>query len=242
MRLAFVPLYLLVMVAAGTFGYFGYDYFLSTREYVPYVERGLASVTVKLAAVDEYESGILIPLTIELKEGSGKIFADIDDVSFIYDTQDSMRLAVSEAERITGYELTDVDVVFSLETEAGIVGGPSAGAAMTVAAAAAILNKDLRDDVVITGAIAPGGALIEVGAIIEKAQAAKEVGATLFLVPPGESVVSHPVEHCVNESTNGYYYEQCTVIYESVNVSEYVGIDVQEIRYIEDALEIMLVD
>lgn len=238
-----ITAFLIVMILGTIGGYYGYNYFLETREYIKIEEKVFSSVDIHLAAVTEDDVGMLIPMRIEIHQGSGKILVNIDDPSFIIDTQDSMRIAVHEASRVTQYNTAGVDVLFSLDTGVTIVGGPSAGAAMAVATAASLINKNIRQDIIITGTIEDGGKIGPVGGIILKAQAAKAYGATIFLVPDGESVIMQEIEECDTEESFGWEYEHCTVRYESTSVSEVVpGLQVIEVSYIEDALQYMLTE
>ena len=66
--------------------------------------------------------------------------------------------------------------------------GPSAGAALTIATIAALKHDSIRSDVVITGTINADGTIGQIGGVLEKAQAAKDIGAKLFLVPVGQGV------------------------------------------------------
>ena len=233
--------FVVIILVSIVVGFYAYDYFLESREYIRLEERVFSSVDIHLAAVTETDEGMLIPLRVEIREGTGKILINIDDPSFILDTQDSMRTATHEAARITGYNTGTVDVLFSLDTGATIIGGPSAGAAMAVAATASLINKKIRSDVIITGTIEEGGGIGPVGGIIEKAQAAKEYGATMFLVPQGESVILQEIEECDEEYGMGWDYTHCTVTYKSTHISDIVpGLQVIEVRYLEDALEYML--
>ena len=216
-------------------GYYAFDVFSKKTE-IPQ----LRSATIQLAAVDSEGIGILIPLLIEMKPGTGKILMNIDNPSFIIDTQDSMRIAVKEAARITGYELNTIDILFSIKTEVSVVGGPSAGAAMTAATVSVLSDKPLNKSVAITGTIEEGGTIGQVGAVFEKAKAAKEAGITLFLVPVGQSVVEEPVENCTEKSGHGWKQKQCTITTNIVNISKEIGIEVKEVATINDALNYLL--
>lgn len=200
----------------------------------------LRSTTIQLAAVDADDLGVLIPLVVELKPGSGKILMNIDNPSFITDTQESMRTAVHEAARITSYELTTTDILFSLKSNISLVGGPSAGAAMTIAAVSVIINKQLDESVAITGTIRDGGTIGQVGGIVQKAEAAKKAGILLFLVPPGQSMVDEPTQQCSEESGQGWKQTECTTSTQNINVSVVVGINVQEVSTIDEALRYMM--
>jgi predicted S18 family serine protease len=201
----------------------------------------LKSTAIQLVAVDEEGNGLLIPMKVEVKPGDGKILVNIDNPSFIVDTQESMRIAAKEASRVTGYDLNSVDVLFSLKTNISIVGGPSAGAAMAAAVVSVLTDKKLNNSVIITGTIENNGYVGAVGAIIKKAETAKKAGAELFLVPEGQSVVIEPVEECAEKKGPGWVRRECKIKQESKNVSEIAGVEVKEVITLDDALKYLVV-
>ncbi len=154
--------------------------------------------------------------------------------------QDSIRLAVNEAAEMTNTDLSKYDVVFSVKTNVSVIGGPSAGAAMTIATMALMLNKQIKADVAITGTIMAGGYIGQVGGVQEKATAAKDNGMTLVLVPVGEAVSSEPLENCTQRAGRGYSQKECFITYSSVNISKAVGIPIVEVGTISEALDYIL--
>jgi len=200
------------------------------------------TVKIDLLAVTGAENGgILLPMFISAQEGHGKLYVNIDDPTFIGDTQQSARVAVDEAARFTNVDFSKIDILLSIETVPTLVSGPSAGAAMTVAMAAAVLNKRINQEVAMTGTITKGGEVGPVASILEKAAAAKAAGKRLFLVPEGTSVVRTPVQVCQETVQGGLTTKKCTVNYENTNVASAVGIEVQEIKTIEEAFKKMVI-
>lgn len=202
----------------------------------------MRSAIIQLAAVDNEGTGVLIPLIVELKPGTGKILINIDNPSFITDTQESMRTAVKEASRITSYDISNTDILFSLKTNISVVGGPSAGAAMTLAAISVIADKHLNGSVAITGTIQEGGIIGPIGGVLEKAQAAKKAGIALFLVPKGQSIAEEEVENCTEKAGNGWHHQQCNIETVEKNVTKEAGINVAEVSTIDEALNYILVN
>ncbi len=216
--------------------------FESVPNYVSFAEPKISPIgqqsKINLAAVDNRGNGVVTPLTAEVKPGDGKILINIDKLNYWTDTQQSMQTARAVAERITKTDLKKVDLVYSIKTDnATLVGGPSAGAALTVATIAAVQNKTLRENVMITGTIEEDGSVGKVGGIIEKAAAAKAMGAKLFLVPRGEGtqVYTKPEEKC----SEGIGFLICETNYKRIEVSvgESIGIEIEEVATIEDALK-----
>lgn len=191
-----------------------------------------------LPAVDREGNGVITSLKVETRPGTGKVLTNIDKLLFWVDTQYSIQIAKSVAENVTGIDADEYDLTYTIESEeATLVGGPSAGASLAVATIAVLENKTLKKDVMMTGTINPDGTIGQVGAVLEKARAAKDVGATLFLVPLGESeqIFLKPEEKCVKRA--GFIFCETTYKQITVNIGEDVGISVIEVETISDALK-----
>jgi PDZ domain-containing protein len=82
-----------------------------------------------------------------------------------------------------------VTLPFEVNITTTDIGGPSAGLAFTLALLDDLSPGNLtgRGRVVATGTIAEDGSVGAIGALRQKAVAARDAGATLFLVPTGQS-------------------------------------------------------
>jgi predicted S18 family serine protease len=147
----------------------------------------LSLAVVMIPALDEDDNGITTTMSVQAFPGSGRILTNIDELLFWVDTQNSIRRATQVAENVTGVNFSTYDVVYTIQANASVIGGPSAGAAITVATMAALTNRSINNSVMITGAVNHDGTIGPVGAILQKALAAKEAGASLFLVPMTQS-------------------------------------------------------
>lgn len=193
--------------------------------------------TIYLAAVDNQGNGLAIPLSVEIRSGDGKVLTNIDKLLFWIDTQHSIRTAKLIATNVSKINTDKYDISYTIETDVTtIVGGPSAGAALTIATIAALENKTLKNNVMITGTINEDGTIGKVGMILEKAKAAKQIGATTFIVPEGEGTQTYykPEEKCIKQP--GFTYCETTYKQETVSIGENAGITVVEVSNIEDAL------
>lgn len=141
-------------------------------------------------AVDENDKGHLIPLEVIIKSGKGNLFLNVANVLVDETLQSSAQTAILVAREVSRKSLSDKDVLINIEApvqeQKVSISGGSAGAAMTLAAMAAIQDKILRNDVLITGTIREDHTIGRIGAPRAKALAAKENGAVLFLVPAGQ--------------------------------------------------------
>ncbi|NIO22415.1 MAG: hypothetical protein GTN38_00115 [Candidatus Aenigmarchaeota archaeon] len=210
--------------------------------YVPYISENASSSSIVVPAVDEEGEGLTTVLSVQIVPGSGKILANIDRLLFWTDTQNSIRTSTKVASNITGINLSDYDVIYTIETEATAVEGPSAGAALTIATIAALKKEKLNPEVMITGAINHDGTIGPVGEILPKAKAAKEAGAKILLVPllHSKEVTYKTKKYCEQIGIS----QICTTenIPTEVSISEEVGIEVAEVRTIEDAMDYFLAE
>jgi uncharacterized protein len=154
---------------------------------------------------------------------------------FWVDTQYSIQVAKAVAENVTKINASNYDLIYSIESNASIIGGPSAGAALTIATIAVLKNEKLKSDVMITGTINEDGTIGEIGGVLEKAKAAKDIGAKLFLVPKGqgEQTFLKPDEKCVKRGS----FTFCETTYQpiTVNIGNDTGISVIEVSNITEA-------
>ena len=209
--------------------------------YVPYtpINGSYANASyssVIIPAVDEEGNGMTTVLTVQIIAGEGRVLANIDKLLFWTDTQNSIRTSSRVASNITGINLSQYDIIYTLDTNATSVEGPSAGTALAVATIAALRQKKLDPQVMITGAINHDGSIGPVSQILPKAKAAKAVGARLLLVPLQQSreIIYESRRYCEQIGPS----QICTTekVPRTVNVSEEVGIEVREIRDVQEAL------
>ncbi len=208
---------------------------------IVYPTNQYAEREINLAAVDTEGNGAAVPLRIEIKHGTGKVLTNIDKLLFWVDTQYSIQTARNVAENVTGVDTTKYDMVYSIESNtSGVVGGPSAGAALTVATIAALENLTIKENVIMTGTIKPDGTIGEVGGVLEKAKAAKDIGAILFIVPSGQSKETNliPTQSC--SEILGFVW--CRTSYEekTINVAQDARISIIEVENINQALDYII--
>lgn len=194
-------------------------------------------ISMYLPAVDADGKGVNTILTIEVTPGTGRTLTDIDNLLFWADTQHSIRIARRVAENITGKRMEDYDIVYTIEANASLIGGPSAGAALAVATIAALEGRKLKDNVMITGSINRDGSIGPVSSVLEKAKAAKEAGVELFLVPLLQSrdVIYETTENCEVFGAS----QICTTETKprKVEVEKESGIEIVEVASVQDAME-----
>lgn len=198
------------------------------------------TITINIPAVDNQGNGVITKLKVQAIEGEGRTLVNVENLLFWIDTQFSIRVAKEVAKNITQLDLSKTDLIYEIETNASVIEGQSAGAALTIATVAALQNKTVNQSVVITGTINPDGKIGAVGAVFAKAKAAKDVGATLFLVPEGQGMQINyrPEQRCEKIGPVTF----CTTEYkpERIDISKDVGVEVKEVSNIQEALKYFL--
>ena len=200
-------------------------------------------IKTKVVAIDNKGGGVTADLITEIRPGSGLVLVNINDLLADINTQYSARVATQVAKNYTGLDLNNVDVIFNLQAKANVIGGQSAGSAMTISVIAALTNKTLRDDVIITGSILEDGSVGDAGSVKEKAKAAKEGGAKLFLIPRGLGSEAHDYKK-IKKCGKIKRYDYCEVVFEEekVSIGNDIGIEVKEVKTIDEALNYFLED
>jgi len=198
------------------------------------------AVVLKLPAVDKNGRGVVALLSVEGKEGEGRTLVDIDGLIFFADTQESIITAKKVASDYTKIDLSKYDLIYRIYAQADSIGGPSAGAALAIATISSLQDLNLKDDVMLTGRILPDGSIGDVSSIAEKALIAKENGAAIFLVPPGQSKekVTEQARNCRQEGAN----EVCEIenVQKERDIGQEVGIRVVEVANVQQAINYFL--
>jgi uncharacterized protein len=193
--------------------------------------------SIAMPALDQDGNGVTTTLDVQIVPGSGKTLTNVDKLFFWTDTQNSIRTAKSVAEQITSQNLDNYDFIYTINANATTIEGPSAGAALTIATIAAIENKTLNSSVMITGTINPDGTIGQVGGIVEKATAARIIGADVFLVPLKQSTETKydSKRYCQKVGLS----QICSLqqVPQTINVAEKAKIEVREVGTVEEAIK-----
>ena len=229
-----LPLVIIILI-----GLFIADYSMSFAESCK-TQRDSYSSYMNIPALDDKGKGTFVRLEVEAINGKGRLLTNIDKIIFWADTQESIQTAKKFAEEFSGIDTSRLDIIYTLSNDnnqTGLVGGPSAGAATTIATIFALRNEEINPKIMITGTINRDGTIGSVGGILEKAVGAKKAGAVLFLVPAGQKMEKEtkPVKSC----ERGDFFEYCRIKYEDffINISQEAGIEIKEVSGIRDALD-----
>ena len=194
-----------------------------------------------IARIGNKEKGVITNLKVIAIPGNGRTLTNIENLLFWVDTQHSIRVAKHVAEKVTGMDLSKIDLIYTIETNASLIEGQSAGAALTIATIAVLENRSINNSVIITGTINENGEIGEVGGIIEKARASKNFGAKLFLVPKGQKILTRYIPEQKCEKIGAITFCKTEYKQQKIDVSKIVGIEVKEIKNIKEALKYFLV-
>jgi len=158
------------------------------------VLRGVSAYNVshiRIVGVSELNGefkGVTANLTVEIHNGTGRVFVETKPLTQV-DTQASARLAKEVACDTINANCSKYDFFYIISSDYEMIGGPSAGAAMTAATIAALQGVEIKKDVFITGTINPSGSIGSVGSILKKAEAAYINGAKEYIIPKGQSMI-----------------------------------------------------
>ncbi len=196
-----------------------------------------------VVAVTSDNKGMIGSVDVEVSPGRGRVLMNTNP--FLEpDTQYSAETAAAVAEQYTHKKLDDRDIIYSFDIDGQVLGGPSAGAAMTIATVAAIEGKQIRDDVAITGTIEDDGSIGAVGGILEKMQVAADNGVKLFLVPQGQTKATTYERVVEQQQRGGFTYQRVRYVPKTIDLNDYakneLGIDVREVSTISEAATYML--
>lgn len=212
--------------------------FMPARPIEEAVEISEYSVVMGIPAVDAENNGVVGTLFTTVKPGTGRILVNVDNILSQIDTQFSSRTAVKAA---TDYMKVDpgmIDVIFTLKVNATIIEGPSAGSAMAASVILALSGSQADSRIMMTGTIEDSGIIGTVGAIDEKARAAKAAGAEIFIVPSGQS--EDTISKRERECTEYGSVTVCNVRYvrEKVSVSGSLNMTIVEAGTIEELMKL----
>ncbi|MCX9083754.1 MAG: hypothetical protein OIN87_03025 [Candidatus Methanoperedens sp.] len=198
------------------------------------LEDGVSIPLVADKLTGDGEEGALLGAQVIVVNGTGHVFVDTNPYTQV-DLQGSARLAAMVASDVLGVDEKTYDFYYIIDISSPIIGGPSAGAALTVATIAAINKWTLKPNVVMTGMINPDESIGPVGGIPYKLEAAASKNYTLFLVPEGQTTVTITKSTSYSKGTQiiiGDSEEEVDV----VELGKKLNVTVKEVSTIQDAI------
>ena len=155
------------------------------------VAQGDDAFHLKLLAVQDDGNGNFTgsdaDLFLELKEGHGRVFLETKPATKV-DTQISTRYAKEIACDHFKLDCNKYDFIYTIKSNSNIIGGPSAGAAISALTTIAVLDLDYDESITITGTINSGGTVGPVGGVKEKLEAASKAGLKKVMIAKGSGL------------------------------------------------------
>ncbi len=208
--------------------------FLVTLNGVYALEDGVSIPLVADRSTDNGDEGVLLTAQVIVTNGTGHVFVDTNPYTQV-DLQGSARLAAMVASDVLGIDERAYDFYYIIDISSPIIGGPSAGGALTVATIAAINNWTLKPGVVMTGMINPDESIGPVGGIPYKLKAAAAKNATLFLIPQGQSTVT--IQNTTSKTNGPFIINQVkTENVDVVLLGKKLNVTVNEVGTIQEAV------
>ena len=130
---------------------------------------------LKLLAVTSETKGVEADLDLRLMPGTGSVFIATSPLTKI-DTQLSTRFAKDIACKFLEKDCSNLDFFYTITSNASIIGGPSAGAAISALTIALLEGYELDESFTITGTINSGGLVGSVGGLKPKIEIASKIG------------------------------------------------------------------
>jgi len=183
------------------------------------------------------QRGSIMNLSVEIEPGKGRVMVQTRPLMGVV-FQSAANTAIAVAGNKTGFELSESDVIFSIDAGDKIseVDGPSAGALMTLLAISAIEKQPIDESLTLTGTISNDGHVGAIGGVVAKAAAAKSRGKTLILIPADNQFITPPTAG--NIATDTFTFAQSAQ--QQVSAKDYIekniGINVTYVDTIDDVI------
>jgi uncharacterized protein len=208
--------------------------FLVSLNGVHALEDGVSIPLVADRSTDGGDEGILLGAQVIVTNGTGHVFVDTNPYTQV-DLQGSARLAAMVASDVLGIDERAYDFYYIIDISSPIIGGPSAGGALTVATIAAINKWTVKPGIVMTGMINPDGSIGPVGGIPYKLEAAAAKNATIFLVPQGQGNVT--IQNTTSRTNGPFIINQVnTETVDLVKLGKKLNVTVKEVGTIQEAV------
>lgn len=207
----------------------------------------IAQRTIPIVAVSNEETGVMGQMNLRLIPGNNDILINTNPFSEP-DVQYAIKTAVVYALSQTSESRRDMDFVFNFSsTRAELIGGESAGAAAAILTIAALEDKEIKGDSVITGTISADGNIGEIGGVLEKAKAVSLAGYRNFLIPQGQGNITYYERQVERQPTDlGFDILRSRYIPRTLDLSqaarEELGLNVVEVANINQALPYFIED
>ncbi len=177
-------LFITAVIALLLFAGFLIGFMKSTRFVVGSKEAHITLLAVREVG-DGYE-GSMADLYLEVRQGKGRVFIDTFPLTKV-DTQISARYARDVACSFLDLDCSYYDFFYTIRSDSGIIGGPSAGAAITALTVSVLDGVKLDPEATVTGTINSGNLIGPVSGVKQKIDAAASEKLTRVMVSRGRT-------------------------------------------------------
>jgi predicted S18 family serine protease len=183
------------------------------------------------------QKGSIMNISVEIAPGKGRVLVQTKPLMGVV-FQDAANTAVAVARNKTGVDLSNSDVIFSIDSGDKIseVDGPSAGALMTLLTISAIDRHPIDQRLTLTGTIDGNGHIGAIGGVIAKATAAKENGKTLFMIPGENQLITPPVPLMAGTGIFSVAQQPQQQVSASDYIEKNIGINITYVNTIDDVI------
>jgi len=157
-------------------------------------------LTLLTVTTDDTMRGGTADLYLDIRPGTGNVYIATFPFTQL-DTQISTRFAKEVACDFTNKDCDNYDFFYTIRADSTIVGGPSAGGAISALTAALLDNQPIKQGVAMTGTINSGGIIGPVAGINEKIRAAEQAGMNTVIIPQWH-ITTNNNTNTTEENTN----------------------------------------
>ena len=136
---------------------------------------------------ENISQGNVIPLILEIREGSGNSYINLDTIEEI-DTQLSIRNSQAAACSLFKLECEKYDFYYTFKSDGLILKGASGSLAIGLLVASSLQKEPLNKNTTLTGTLSFSGLVGHVGSYEEKIDAAKKEGFSKVIIPYGSKI------------------------------------------------------
>ncbi|MFP4403465.1 MAG: S16 family serine protease [Candidatus Woesearchaeota archaeon] len=172
----------------------------------------------------EIEKGGVADLYLKVTKGSGTVYMDAYSLTKL-DTQISIRFAKEIACNYLEIDCNNYDFFYTIQSDSIIIGGPSAGAALTTLTIATLKDLKIDKKTAVTGTINSGGFIGNVGGIQEKIYAGYSAGINKIIIPKGSlkrSINSNNSHGDEKKNISNFILENDITIVEVTSIDEVI--------------------
>ncbi len=191
---------------------------LSAEEFIWKKHGEIPLLAVREMGEGEFK-GSAARLSLDIIPGKGRVFLETNVLTQV-DTQISTRYAKDIACDYINMDCSNMDFIYSIEAESRIIGGPSAGSAISLLTIALLKDFNLNDNMAVTATINSGGLLGLVGGVKQKIEAAESIGIKKVIVAKGERFEKEDNNYTID--LKAYAEEKGVSLIETSDINELV--------------------